>query len=182
LTISAAFALGLFAQIGLIAHLIARLTPEFGPRGAAASVSLCTVCAIIGRTVLGWFLGEENRRFAAAVNFLVQAIGVLLLAVGSGIFELVLGCIFFGLAGGNHLTLPPLIAQEEFDAGDVATVVALVVAINQAVMALGPVTFGMLHDATNDYLLPFSMAAAAQVVAALILLAGRKGRRLAAAN
>jgi cyanate permease len=78
--------------------------------------------------------------------------------------------------------LPPLIAQEEFDAGDVATVVALVVAINQAVMALGPVTFGMLHDATNDYLLPFSMAAAAQVVAALILLAGRRGRRLAAAN
>ena len=96
MTISAAFALGLFAQIGLLAHLIARLSPEFGSRGAAAAVSLCTVSAIIGRTLLGWFLGDNNRRVAASINFLVQAVGVLLLAVGSGMTQLVLGCILFG--------------------------------------------------------------------------------------
>src|SRR5439155_16144813 len=33
-TISAAFALGLFAQVGLFAHLVTRLAPEFGANGA----------------------------------------------------------------------------------------------------------------------------------------------------
>ncbi|MFO1086990.1 MAG: MFS transporter [Reyranellaceae bacterium] len=54
-TLSAAFALGLFAQIGLFSHLIARLTPAAGTELAALAVSLTTLCAIFGRTLLGWF-------------------------------------------------------------------------------------------------------------------------------
>ena len=172
-TLSASFALGLFAQIGLLAHLVTRLAPELGPRGAAAALSLTTLCAIIGRTLLGWFMRENERRIAGMINFLVQSCGVLLLSIGSGPAQLVLGCILFGLAGGNHLTLPPLIAQSEFLRRDVNTVVALVVAINQAIMALGPALFGILHDTTGGYGVPFAIAALAQVVAAFILLAGR---------
>jgi MFS family permease len=75
-TISAAFALGLFAQIGLFTHLIVRLSPEFGTSGAAAALSLATICAVIGRTLLGWFIGDHDRRLAASASFLVQATGV----------------------------------------------------------------------------------------------------------
>jgi hypothetical protein len=64
-----AFALGMFAQIGLVAHLIARLTPDIGARGAAAALSLITLCAILGRTLLGWLLRDHNRRIIAALNF-----------------------------------------------------------------------------------------------------------------
>lgn len=177
-TISAAFALGLFAQIGLIAHLMTRLAPEFGASGAAWAVSLASVCAIVGRTFLGRTIGERSRRKAATINLLVQACGTVLLTTGSGVPVLLAGCVLFGLGVGNLVSLPPLIIQREFAAGDVGRAVALVIAINQAAFAFAPAVLGALRDIGGDYTLPFAAAAAMQVAASLVVLSGRdKGRR-----
>jgi len=176
ITISAAFALGLFAQIGLFTHLLVRLSPELGASGAAAAISLATVSAVAGRTLLGWFIGDRDRRLAASANFLVQTAGVLLLTFGNAVALLALGCVLFGLGVGNVTSLPPLIAQKEFPRGDVGTVFALVTAINQAVFALAPAVFGLLRDATASYDLPFAIAAAAYFVAAIIIFSGRTRR------
>ena len=172
-TVSAAFALGLFAQIGLFTHLIVRLAPEFGANGAAGALSLTAICAMVGRTLVGWAIKDHDRRLAASANFLVQAIGVLLLSFGNGQVLLVLGCVLFGLGVGNLISLPALIAQTEFERGDVETVFALVTAINQAVFSLAPAVFGLLRDATASYVLPFSVAAAAFIGAAIIVAFGR---------
>lgn len=171
LTISAAFALGLFAQIGVFAHLITHLAPDFGTGGAAWALSTTTVCAVIGRTVLSWMLGERDRRAAAAANFALQAFGVTLLIFGGGVSVLLLGCILFGLGVGNLISLPPLIAQKEFENGDVGTAVALITAINQATFAFAPAIFGILRDLTGEYSIPFAIAAIAQLAAALIVSA-----------
>jgi MFS family permease len=168
-TLSTAFALGLFAQIGLFTHLIVRLAPEFGTSGAASAVSLATIFAIFGRTILGWAIKDHDRRLAASVNFLVQAIGVLFLSFGSGPALLVLGCMLFGLGAGDLISLPALIAQTEFERGDVDTVFALVTAINQAVFSLAPAMFGLLRDTTASYVLPFTLAATAFISAAIIV-------------
>lgn len=176
-TMSAAFALGLFAQIGLFAHLIARLVPDFGSGAAAAAISGITLCAILGRTLLGWLLGQRDRRVATAVSLAMQAMGSLLLAFGNGDAPLVLGCVLFGLGVGNLTSLPPLIAQREFRPADVGTVVALVVATNQAVFAFAPAIFGWLRDATESYIVAFCLAAFVQFAAALIVVAGRANRR-----
>jgi len=173
LTISAAFALGLFAQIGLLAHLVVRLTPEVGIEHAGMLVSLATVCAVIGRTIVGKWIGEHDRRFAAAINFTVQIGGVLLLIFSGGWVGLTLGCILFGLGIGNLTSLPPVIVQTEFDRADVVTVVALIIAINQGVFAFAPAIIGALRDATADYQLPFALIAMAQLLAAVIVLLGR---------
>jgi MFS family permease len=172
-TMAIAFALGMFAQIGLVVHLIARLTPDLGTRGSAGALGLITFCAILGRTLLGWFIRNHSRRVIAALNFFAQSIGIILLAIGSGAPALLIGCVLFGLPGGNHLTLPPLIAQQEFEPADVATVVALSVAINQGTLAFGPAAFGALYDATGGYLVPFVLAALADIVAGATLLAVR---------
>ena len=171
-TISAAFALALFAQVGVLAHLLSRLSPELGTRGAAAAVSLTTISAVAGRLLLGCFLGDHDRRHAAAAFLLVQSVGVGLLCLGSAAPALLLGCMLFGLGFGNAVTLPVLIAQKEFRPADVATVVALVVAINQAVFALSPAILGSLRHISASYVLPFSVAGAVQVVAALVVLVG----------
>ncbi|MFM9845745.1 MAG: MFS transporter [Hyphomicrobiaceae bacterium] len=173
LTLSTAFALGLFAQIGLLSHLIVRLTPDVGVASAGLLVSLATVCAVIGRTLAGWGIWDHDRRVTAAFNFAIQIIGVLLLTFGNGWVLLTLGCVFFGLGIGNLTSLPPLIAQKEFNREDVVTVVALIVAINQAVFAFAPAIVGAFRDATSDYLLPFAMVAWVQLLAATIVLLGR---------
>jgi MFS family permease len=176
MTLSAAFALGMFVQIGLFAHLIARLEPVFGSAIAAFAISLATLCAVLGRSLMGRLLGGHDRRLAAAANFLIQAVGTLLLAFGEGMAPLVLGCVLFGLGVGNLTSLPPLIAQREFRPADVGTVVALVTAINQAVFAFAPVIFGGLRDATGAYPEAFLGGAVLQVIAAGIVVLGATRR------
>jgi predicted MFS family arabinose efflux permease len=175
-TLSAAFSLGLFAQIGLISHLIVRLTPEVGVSNAGMFLSLATVCAVIGRMLLAFWIGDHDRRVAAAVNFAVQIVGVLLLIFGGGWVLLALGCILFGLGIGNLTSLPPLIAQKEFNREDVVTAVALIVAINHLIFAFAPAIVGAIRDATSDYVIPFAAIACIQLTAALIVLSGRVTR------
>jgi predicted MFS family arabinose efflux permease len=171
-TLSLAFALGLFAQIGLIAHLVTLLAPRLGDGGAAAALSLATVCAVLGRSAMGALIGGTRRRAAAAGNFAVQAAGTLLLAWSGGPdWAALLGCLLFGLGIGNLLSLPPLIAQVEFPRAEVASVVALVTAINQAVYAFAPGLLGLLREATGGYGAPLALAVAAQLAAAAVVLA-----------
>ena len=169
LTLSLAFALGLFAQIGLVTHLIARLQPLFGTQLAALALSLVTVCAIAGRTLLGRLIGDRDRRRVAAGNLLLQAAGTVLLMLGDDAAPLLAGCVLFGLGFGNLTSLPPLIAQRDFPPADIGTVVALVTAINQAVFALAPASLGWLREQSGDYALSFLVAAMAQLAAAGIL-------------
>src|SRR5262249_54247288 len=152
------------------AHLLSRLSPELGTSGAAAAVSLTTISAVAGRLLLGCLLGEHDRRHAAAANFLVQSVGVGLLCLGTTVPGLLVGCVFFGLGFGNAVTLPALIAQKEFRPADVETVVALTVAINQAIFALSPAILGSLRQVSANYALSFATACVAQTMAALIIL------------
>jgi hypothetical protein len=63
---------------------------------------------------------------------------------GSRIPLLFLGVVLFGI--GNATSLPPLIAQVEFPENYVPRVVALTVAVAQAVYALAPATFGLVRE------------------------------------
>ena len=122
----------------------------------------------------GWLVDRGSRPpIAAAVNFTIQIVGVLLLIIGNGWVSLTLGCVLFGLGIGNLTSLPPLIVQKEFNREDVVTVVALIVAINQAVFAFAPAIVGVFRDATANYVLPFAMVACVQFLATVIVLLGR---------
>lgn len=175
-TLSISFALGLFAQIGLIAFLFSLLAPALGDTGAGIAVSLTTACAICGRTLFGMLLPvKADRRLAAALNFAVQIAGTLsLLAAGSSSIVLsLLGCTLFGLGLGNLVSLPPLIAQTEFVRSDVPRVVALITATNQAVFAFAPVILGMLTDLLGSARAPLVAVALVQMAAIIAVLAGR---------
>ncbi|MBC7799566.1 MAG: MFS transporter, partial [Gemmatimonadaceae bacterium] len=138
LTLAVATSLGLFAQIGLIAHLFSVLVPALGAQGAGFAAGLATACAIAGRTGLGWLLPSgADRRRAAAACYGVQLCGSLALvaAGGTSVPLLILGVVLFGLGLGNATSLPPLIAQQDFAPADTMRVVALVTACSQATYA-----------------------------------------------
>jgi len=176
-TISIAFALALFAQVGIVAHLIARLAPEFGTTGGAWAMSFVTLCAMAGRSVIGAVMGERNRRVVAAANFAIQALGTLLFTFGDGPVPLLLGCALFGFGFGNLVSLPPLLLQREFSGAEVGRAVALIVAVNQAVFAFAPAVLGILRDLAGDYTVSFALAATLQGVAAAVVLLGRVSLR-----
>ena len=175
-TLALGASIGLFAQVGLIAHLLSMLVAPLGATLAGIVAGLMTVCAIIGRTGMGWLLRPGvDRRVAAAANYGVQLAGSLLMLAGGpdGVALLLSGIALFGLGLGNATSLPPLIAQADFAPADVGRVVALATAIGQASYAFAPGLFGVLR--AIDPMLLFLAAAGLQGIAAAVLILGRAG-------
>jgi len=166
LTLAAGMALGLFAQIGLIAHLFSLLAPALGAQAAGWAMGFATAVAIAGRTAVGWLMsGDADRRLVACASYALQIAGTLafILAAGTHVPLLVAGVLLFGAGIGNATSLPPLIAQTEFAKGDVARAVALIVGISQAGYAFAPAAFGVLRE-----LAPAAGTQAVFVTAALL--------------
>lgn len=182
-TLAAGMAIGLFAQIGLIAHLFSLLVPALGAQGAGLAMGLATAMAIAGRTAIGWLMpAGADRRLVAGASYAVQIAGcvALLLAAGSNVALLLAGIVLFGFGIGNATSLPPLIAQSEFAKDDVPRVVALIVAIAQGTFAFAPAVFGVIRElapggsAAGAAPAVFIMAALLQGAAIAALLAGRR--------
>ena len=151
-TLAAGMALGLFAQIGLIAHLFSLLVPALGAQYAGLAMGFATICAIAGRTLAGWLMpANADRRGVSCLAYAIQIVGslVFILAAGQNVPLLLLGVALFGSGIGNATSLPPLIAQVEFAREDVPRVVALIVAIAQASYAFAPAAFGLVRDLTQ---------------------------------
>ena len=182
-------ALGLFAQIGLIAHLFSLLVPALGAqqrrawrwaghgdghrRPHAASAGLMPAGA--------------DRRLVACAGYAVQARRLRRLhrsRPATNVPLLLLGVVLFGAGFGNATSLPPLIAQVEFVREDVVRVVALIVGISQGAYAFAPAAFGLIRELAPQaagaasgaapYL--FAAAALAQGLAICAFLAGRTRR------
>lgn len=166
-----AMSLGLFAQVGMIAHLYSLLVPAMGAQGAGFVAGAATVAAISGRTVSGWMLtrGGDRARFAAA-SYMVQIAGIamFLLADGHNVPLLLAGVLLFGLGIGNAISLPPMIAQARFRAADAARVVPMIVAVSQATYAFAPAAFAVLRVAPASGSAPYLFLAAAGLKAAAI--------------
>jgi Na+/melibiose symporter-like transporter len=151
-TLALGMAIGLFAQIGLLAHLFVLLVPVLGAQAAGWVMGFATACAIAGRSVVaGSMPAGADRRTVAALAYGVQWIGTLLLCVvdSNQVALIVLAIALFGSGIGNATSLPPLIAQQEFARDDVARVIALIVAIAQATYAFAPAVFGALLQASS---------------------------------
>jgi hypothetical protein len=170
LTLSAGMALGLFAQIGLTAHLFSLLAPALGAQQAGFAMASVTAMAIAGRTFLGWAMPlYADRRLVASVGYAAQFSGsvAFMCAAGTSVPLLLLGIVLFGTGFGNATSLPPLVAQREFVERDVPRVVALIVGIAQGAYAFAPAIFGLV----GQFEAPASAATAAGATPAVFAAA-----------
>jgi Major Facilitator Superfamily len=188
LSLALGMAAGLFAQIGLLAHLFSVLVPALGARAAGVAMGFATGCAIAGRLIAARLLpAGAHRRTVAALSYAVQCIGSIILfaAAEQQTACILLGVALFGFGIGNATSLPPLIAQVEFVKEDVPRVVALIVAMGQATYAFAPAALGFVlsaSDSAGPRLGPgtsafFLTVVAVQSVAMLCFLSGRRARR-----
>jgi MFS family permease len=168
--VSAPFALGLTAQVGVLTHLVAIVTPPLGTGGAARVVSAATAAALIGRSVTGVVVDRVNRRLVASATLVIQMIGLGLLAWAPSPTVLYAGCALFGLGVGNLVTLPGLILAVEWPRERFGLLVSLAVGINQFTFAFGPSLVGVIRDWTGAYGPALGACMALQAAAILILL------------
>jgi hypothetical protein len=184
-TLCAGMGLGLFAQIGMTAHLYSLLVPALGAQQAGLAMGLITLMALTGRTLLGWFIRPgTDRRLVACGGYAAQFAGsiVLVLAAGTSVPLLVAGVVLFGAGFGNATSLPPLIAQVEFVEEDVPRAAALIIAVAQTGYAFAPAFFGLIREFTangagmapGEAAALFAAAALVQALAIAAFLAGRR--------
>jgi len=179
-SVSAPFALGLAAQVGVLTHLVASVTPTLGTAGAASVVSTTTASALIGRLVTGVFIDRANRRLVSSATLAIQIAGVGLLAWAPATAAVYAGCVLFGLGIGNLTTLPALILAVEWPRERFSTLVGMVVGINQLTFAFGPSLVGVIRDWSGAYGPALMACAGLQAIAAtVVLLGGERAPRLA---
>ena len=150
--LAAGMSLGLFAQIGLIAHLYSMLVGRMGAHDASFAMGLATASAMGGRYVAARLMTQGmNRRQLACLGYAIQMLGTLML-LGLDLHPTVawIAVVLIGSGIGNATSLPPLIAQVEFSREHTARVIALMVAISQATYAFAPALFGLLRTISID--------------------------------
>jgi predicted MFS family arabinose efflux permease len=174
LSVTIAFALVLFAQVGFIVHLIAFLDPVIGRGSAAVAIAFLTAMAVVGRLLFSTVIDRLNQRLASALSFVSQALALLVVINSRNDLALIGACAVFGFSVGNLITLPSLIVQREFAPASFGVLVSLLTAIVQVSYAFGPGVIGVVRDLSGSYALPFYGCIALELTAAvLIMLRGR---------
>lgn len=165
------FAIGLVAQVALLVHMVALLTPRIGPAGAATGVALMTVMAMAGRIAAGTVAHRLPLRRLTALSFASQAASIALMAaLPDAFWAQIAGCVGFGLSVGNVITLPSLIVQREFAPARFGPVVGASTAVGQVAYAFAPVLAGLAHDLAGGYGPVLAGCVALQLLAAATIL------------
>ena len=133
--------------------------------------SLTTFAAVVGRIVVSFIVDQFDRRIISGINFIVQMLGMAVLAIVTTPTLLYAGCALFGLGVGNLTSLPGLLVQQEFPKKHFARIVSLVVAINQFSFAFGPTLLGQVEAAEGSYRLGLLLCLSIEAVAAIIVVA-----------
>src|SRR5262249_31354173 len=170
--VSGRFGLGVAAQVGVLTHLVALVTPTLGIGGAAPAVSTTTAAALIGRSLTGFVVDRLNRRLVSSATFSIQIVGVALLAWAPSPPLVYAGCALFCLGVGNLVTLPGLILAAEWPREGFSTLVSLVVGINQFTFAFGPSLVGIIRDLAGSYGLALGVCTTLQATAAVLIVLG----------
>ena len=177
LSVSIAFALVLFAQVGFIVHLITFLDGVIGRERAAVAVALLTAMAVVGRVLFSFVIDRMNQRLASALSFVSQAVALFIVINVHNDIMLIAACALFGFSVGNLITLPALIVQREFDPRSFGVLVSLITAINQITYAFGPGVIGLLRDVSGSYALPFYACIGVELTAAvLVMIRGHRAK------
>ena len=145
------FHLVMIAQAGFLIHQVLFLQPRFGLVRAATVVTVTGVMGVLGRlafVVIGnrW----PPRRLAASV-FLIQAVGLLLSALGGTQSLLVAGSALFGLTMGVSISLQPVITVECFGQRSFGRIYGPVYLAIQQGSAVGPLLLGLLAGMADSY-------------------------------
>jgi MFS family permease len=168
------FGIGMMVQIGFLTYQVTLLAPWFGTWGTSATVSATAVSALVGRLLLARFADQIDDRITAAVVLVLAAfaLGMMALVPISGV--LVGASVLFGFTVGNVTTLSPIIVRREFGAASFGAIFGVASAGIQLATALGPSFYGLLHDAFGSYRPALFIAAALDLLAAVVVMLGRR--------
>jgi len=164
-----AFGLGLFAQVGFLAHQLAGLREKLAPSDASLVVSATALGSVLGRFLVGPLGDRVEKRHIAMALFAVQAGATLTFSAVSDGLALGAASFVFGLTMGNIFMLQPLLVAEYFGVGAFASVLGSLQLVTQLASGLGPVAVGLAFERMGGYERPLEGLVCIAIGAALAL-------------
>jgi len=171
--LSAGYVLCMGAQVGGIAHLYNYAEALAGFKVAAFAIQALTITSILSRFVGGWIVIKVRIRVFTLGNLLVQALGLVIIAIAEDVTVVLIGAAVFGSSIGNLLMLHPLWLAEAFGIHDYPRIFSSSNAVTVLGVAAGPVLLGVLHDGF-DYSVAYLVAMGVSLVAFAVIYGAGK--------
>lgn len=164
-----AFGLGLFGQVGFLAHQLAWLRERIGPAEAAFAVSATAFGSVVGRFVVGPLADRIEKRRICVGLFLIQAAATLVFAHAPGLATAYAASFVFGLTMGNIFMMQPLLVGEFFGIAAFGSVLGSLQLGTQLASGLGPYAVGVAYDRLGGYPRAFEGLSGIAILAAFVL-------------
>jgi MFS family permease len=165
-----AYAVIFFGQVGGIAQLFNMILERTDAPTARTALATLAGSSVIFRLLGGAAVTRLPTKSFSAALAVVQAAALVLLAVSDSSTGLILSAAFFGCSIGNLLMLQPLLLAEAFGVANYGRIYSFNQLFGTIGLASGPLTLGLIHDA-SDYRIAFFAAAAASFVGCLGIIA-----------
>ncbi len=159
----------------VVLHEVAYLT-DIGISEVAAAVALGMMVAISipGRLFFGWLGDRIDKRWVMMTTYLLQAVGVLVLAHVRTIEQVYVFLVFFGI--GYVGAIPTFIAMrgEYFGRKAFATIQGIMRLFLMVPTVVGPIFAGFVYDSTGSYYNAFMLFALLYVLGAVVIFFARR--------
>ena len=158
---------------GVVIHFVPILSSRnIAPAQGAALFSAAGTTIFAGRIFCGFLMDRLPANWVGAVIFLLSAIGVLMLQLGTTSAALYTAAALFGLGVGAEMDVLGYLVSRLFALRDFARIYGLIYSAFMIGTSIGPPLFGHLYDLDGQYrrtvLLAAVLVALASVLMALI--------------
>ena len=169
--LAGAFSLTIAGLSAVLLYQIPLLVDRGMPEGRAALVLGATAAmGVAGKLGFGALLDRFDQRRVAAVCFVLQAVGVALLALGHGAPLLAAYVVLYGYAMGGNATLQASLVGAAFGRLHYGAIAGRMTPILVLAQGVGVPATGYLRDATGAYGPALAAVIAGSLVAAVVVL------------
>ena len=145
-----AFLLIVFAGSGPQVHLPALLADKgVAPRAIASVVAALALGSVLGRLATGFLLDRISFRLVAAIFFLGQAAGIVVLSWDAHFA--ILAALLMGGALGAEVDLMGYVMARRFGRLAYARILGAALAVAQSALLISPIGTGLIYDYYKSY-------------------------------
>ncbi len=154
----------------VVLHQIAFLTDiGISETAAAAALGMMVAISIPSRLFFGWLGDRMDKRYVMMTTYLLQAVGVFILANVRSIDQVYIFLVVFGIGYGGAIPVFIAMRGEYFGRKAFATIQGLMRLFLMIPTVIGPVFAGYVYDTTGSYYYAFVLFTVLYVIGAIVI-------------